>query len=159
MLSQRYPTFFPLWNIDINFDFKCSMHLKKHWQSFQRAGRPQYQYQQALQQFSWMSCLYRLRKSHQLEHYPAYQHVIHQDSCDHGKLPDTTRVFVHFLHLEESQKSLRHSLGTEKFENGTSWNLNTMHWGGDWTPLQKLLGGGFKHFSCSPLPGEMIQFD
>ena len=21
------------------------------------------------------------------------------------------------------------------------------------------LGGGFKHFSCSPLPGEMIQFD
>ena len=21
------------------------------------------------------------------------------------------------------------------------------------------LGGGFKYFSCSPLPGEMIQFD
>ena len=25
--------------------------------------------------------------------------------------------------------------------------------------LNKLLGGGFKYFLCSPLPGEMIQFD
>ena len=38
------------------------------------------------------------------------------------------RVFLHKILLEESQKSLRHSLGIEKFENGTSWNLNTMNW-------------------------------
>ena len=80
-----------------------------------------------------------------------------KSKCQRLKVPIWSRICRSMSTRSFSFEYLKVAAMSKNKSNKFSFLVN------DWKGSKRLphvfLGGGFKHFICSPLPGEMIQFD
>ena len=116
---------------------------------------------------SWTIQIYNFSVIHPEPNFPfssAVKRKTKQSPIATPKLRIETWVFCHDYHLVLPQVSGEFALqamqAEASFQSQASWKVSGwMSLFLAWNILTTPLGGGFKYFLCSSLPGEMIQFD